>query len=72
MIECIKKLSIVFVRDTECLAWIIQCAVERSHSSVGESPTRQRSFQSVAVGTVSRMFTEQLPDVKGSLQGFSE
>ena len=35
------------------LAWIIQCAVERSHSSVGENPIRQGSFQSVAVGTVS-------------------
>ena len=33
---------------------------------MGEIPTRQRSFQSVAVGTVSRMLAEQLPDVKGS------
>ena len=50
------------------LAWTIQCAVERSHSSVGENPIRQGSFQSVAVGTVSRMLAEQLPDVKGSLR----
>lgn len=33
---------------------------------MGENPIRQGSFQSVAVGTVSRMLAEQLPDDKGS------
>ena len=34
------------------LAPIFQCAVKRRHFSVGEIPTRQLSFQPVAIGTV--------------------
>lgn len=45
-----------------------ECAVERSHSSVGESPTRQGSFQPVAVGTISRRLIEKHSDVKGSFR----
>ena len=32
------------------LAWIIQCAVTRCHSSAGANPARQLSLQPVAVG----------------------
>ena len=32
------------------LAWIIQCAVRRRHSSAGANPARQLSLQPVAVG----------------------
>jgi len=46
-IYCLK-----YNRDTQKLACIIQCAVQRRHFSVGENPTRQVSFQPVAIGTV--------------------
>ena len=41
------------------LACIIQCAVQRCHHSVGEIPTRQGSFQPVAIGTIVEV-TKQL------------
>ena len=41
------------------LACIIQCAVQRCHHSVGENPTRQGSFQPVAIGTIVEV-TKQL------------
>jgi hypothetical protein len=33
------------------VARFTQCAVQRRHFSVGEIPTRQLSFQPVAIGT---------------------
>ena len=43
--------TIEFSFKSQCLAWKLQCAVKRRHLSVGEIPTRQLSFQPVAIGT---------------------
>ena len=42
------------LQELKNLAWTIQCAVPRCHTSVGETPTRQGSFQPVAVETVAQ------------------
>jgi len=52
----------------DSLARIIQCAVERCSSSVGETPTRQGSFQPVAVGTAAQEASlNSFPMSKGPL-----
>ena len=51
------------------LARISQCAVQRRHHSVGENPTRQMSFQPVAIGTVVEVTKRLKLPVKRVLKG---
>jgi hypothetical protein len=61
----------VFVQDWKtyegwgALTHILQCAVERRGSSVGESPTRQLSLQPVAIGAVVEATKQLKPSITG-------
>jgi ribose 1,5-bisphosphokinase PhnN len=53
-------------------AHVILCAVQRCRSSVGETPTRQLSFQPVAIGAVVEVTKLPKPLMERTVKRFRE